>query len=134
MSTPRSTVVYDGECRFCISQVERIKSMDRDNQFDYMPRQAPEFAARFPALKAMDLEEGMRFVDPDGNIFIAADAVYQIARRLPGPRLIAWLYLIPGLKQIAQLVYRLIAANRKRLGKTCENNVCKVGAEPDAKV
>ncbi len=130
MSAEKTTIVYDGECQFCIAQVGQIKRMDRDRQFDYMPRQSPDLDQRFPALKAMDLEQGMRVVDQAGRIYIAADAVYEIAKRLPGPRMIAWLYRVPVLKQIAQRTYKWVASNRKKLGRTCDDNACKLSA-PD---
>ena len=122
----KSTIVYDGECRFCIDQVERVKRMDRGGQFEYIPRQSPEVNKRFPALQTINFEEGMRVVDDSGRIFVGADAVHQIARRLPGTRMFAWLYHLPILKQIARQTYKWVAANRKRLGETCENNACKL--------
>lgn len=126
MSGKKTTIVYDGECHFCIEQVGKIKRMDRERQFDYLPRQSPDLDRRFPALKTMNFEEGMRVVDPEGSIYIGADAVFQIARRLPGTRMIAWLYHVPVLKQFARRTYKWIAANRKKLGRTCEDNACKL--------
>ena len=128
MSLCKATIVYDGECPFCIKQVKSIQDMDHNDCFDYVPRQAPELVTCFPTLKEMDFEEGMRLVDPNGCIYVGADAVYQIARRLPKARLIAWLYCIPVCKQIAQILYRWIAVNRKRLGQTCRAEPSKISA------
>ncbi|MBY0357217.1 MAG: DUF393 domain-containing protein [Candidatus Obscuribacterales bacterium] len=122
----KGTIVYDGSCRFCLAQIERIKSWDQYKLFAYLPRQDPSLASRFPFLSEMNLEEGMRLVTSDNSVYVGADAVYQIARRLPRARFIAWLYLLPICKQIAQLAYALIAANRQRLGKTCKNNACEM--------
>lgn len=121
----QTTIVYDGTCSFCVEQVDRIRKMDRFERFGYLSSQDPDLPTRFPFLKEMNLEEGMRLVTKENKVYVGADAVYEIARHLPGPNLIAWLYLLPGCKQIAQLIYVWIASNRKRLGKTCENELCK---------
>ena len=126
MSLDKATIVYDGECSFCIKQIKSIQNMDHNGCFDYITRQAPELITRFPALNEMDFEEGMRLVEPRGYIHVGADAIYQIARRLPKARLIAWLYCLPVCKQIARIVYRWIAANRKRLGQTCHASSCQL--------
>ncbi len=121
----KATIVYDGSCSFCIEQIGRIRHMDRSSHFDYLSSHDSQLSSRFPFLKEMNLEEGMRLVTGKNEVYVCADAVYEIAKHLPGPNLIAWLYLLPGCKQVARQIYSWIAANRKRLGKTCENQLCK---------
>src|ERR1700688_608042 len=125
MNLQKPIVIYDGECRFCIDQVRRIKQMDMLHQLEYIPRQDPTADLRFPMLRTIDFDKGMRLLTADGNNYAGADAVYQIARRLPATRPIAWLYCIPGINQIAKLIYTWIARNRKRLGQTCDDASCK---------
>jgi len=122
----RDVLVYDGKCHFCVNQIDRIRSMGGDAYFEYLPRQSHEFEQRFPALKSMDFEEGMRYIDSDGAVYIGADAVYQIARRLPLTSWFAWAYNLPVCKPLARAIYKWIAANRKRLGKTCEGGACVI--------
>lgn len=122
----KAVIIYDGDCPFCISQIKRIQNLDPNNLFEYMARQQAEAEERFPILKSVDFNQGMRLITSDGHTFSGADAVYQIARRLPLTRFIAWVYCIPGIKQIAQLIYAWIAFNRQRLGKTCQDSLCKV--------
>lgn len=126
MPERKIAIVYDGECTFCIDQIERIKTMDRDECFEYIPRQVPDLDERFPVLKDMNFEEGMRLIDNEGRVHVGADAVYQIGKRLPGVKLVAWAYVLPGIKQIVRLGYKWVAANRKRLGRTCENKACRL--------
>lgn len=128
-TAPRDTVIYDGNCHFCIKQVERIKELDTGNSLDYCPRQSEDLHGRFPELKDMNFEEGMRFVSKKRQIYVGADAVYQIATKLPGIALIAWIYLLPGINQVAKLIYSWIAANRQRLGQNCQNNACSTGSQ-----
>jgi predicted DCC family thiol-disulfide oxidoreductase YuxK len=122
----KPVVIYDGECPFCIRQIERFKSLDPNNQFDYVPRQQPGVEDRFPILAHSDFDTGMRYIDINGKVEVGADAVYQIARRLPLFRPVAWIYRLPVCKQIVRLVYAWVAANRKRLGQTCENGACNI--------
>ncbi len=128
----KSIVVYDGDCRFCCRQVERIRRWDTRAQLEYVTRQQPELIERMPALADADFNTGMRLITLDGTIHVGADAVYQIARRLPRWRRIVWVYRVPVIHALARLVYAWIAANRLRLSRTCEEGACKLppGATP----
>jgi predicted DCC family thiol-disulfide oxidoreductase YuxK len=123
---PRPVIVYDGECPFCRKQVDRIRSRDVRDQFEYLPRQSASLTDRFPILAEADFNTGMRLVLPDGQVHVGADAVYQIARRLAGWRRIAWLYRVPVLHALARRIYGWIAANRQRLGQDCSDASCHV--------
>ena len=122
----KSIVVYDGGCRFCCRQVERIRRRDTRAQFEYVPRQQPELIERIPALADADFNTGMRLVTLDGTIHVGADAVYQIARHLPRWRWIVWVYRMPVIHVLARLVYAWIAANRLWLSRTCDEGACKL--------
>jgi predicted DCC family thiol-disulfide oxidoreductase YuxK len=126
-SETKPTIIYDGECRFCIARVNNVRSLDKNDRFDYLPRQNPLSESRFPQIRGVSLEDGLLLVQPgDPKIYVAADAVYEIIKELPGLKLIAPLYHVPGIKQLVQLGYRLVAMNRRRLGQVCDNGVCKL--------
>ena len=57
-----------------------------------------------------------KLITPDDDVHVGADAAYQIARRLPCWRRIAWLYKVPGIHWLTRAVYAWIAANRQSLG------------------
>lgn len=126
MQQHKPAVIYDGACPFCIQHIERFKRMDVDAQFEYVPRQQPGLEERFPVLASSDFNTGMRYIGADGKVFVGADAVYQICKRLPAFRPVAWLYPLPGFNQISRAVYAWVAANRKRLGQTCDSDACKI--------
>ncbi len=119
-SLHRATLVYDGTCRFCRSQIDFIRRSDRENSFTFVPAQSPDLLSRFPVLKREELASGLRLIDAGGTVFRGADAVHEIARRLTGWRRLAWLYRVPGLRQIFRAVYRWIAARRYRLAGPCD--------------
>ena len=119
-----ATVIYDGDCQFCCRWVDRMRACDEQQQLQFIPRQSPESERRFPQIKDIALDEGILFVEPSGTVHVAADAMYQIGKRLPGWRSIAWLYRIPVIKQATQVAYRSVAINRKHLG--CNSDHCKL--------
>ena len=122
----RPVIVYDGDCPFCRKQIIRIHQRDVSEQFEYLPRQTPGLTNRFPRLTEGDFNTGMRLVMQDGEIHVGADAVYHIARRLPVWRWLAWLYRIPVLHRLMRRTYGWIAANRRRLARTCEDGACRL--------
>ena len=112
----RPVIVYDGECGFCQGQVARIRRWDRRDAFEYVPRQTVGLVERFPVLASGDFETGMRLICRPDKVYVGADAVYEIARRLRGPRLIAWVYRVPLVHWTCRRMYAWVAANRARLG------------------
>ena len=121
----KDVVVYDGACRFCRQQIDRIQRWDRAGRFEYVPRQTPDLEDRFPQLKEGDFNTGMRLVAVSGNVFVGADAVYQITRQLPRWRRLSWLYRVPGIHGLSRWMYARIAARRLQLGKSCDNQACE---------
>ncbi len=120
----KPALIYDGECSFCLRQIERIKHRDREAGFEYLPRLTPGLEERFPRLAEGDFNSGMRLIMPDGTIHVGADAVYQVARHLPGWRRLAWLYRLPGLHGLARLAYGWVAARRSSLGPASTDDSC----------
>lgn len=119
-------VIYDGDCAFCRESVERLKRRDVAGVFEFTPWQADHIEDRFPQLRSASLDEGMRLIEPDGSVYVGADAAHRIARELPRWRRFAWLYRLPGMSWLARKVYAWIAARRHRLGRTCEHGACEL--------
>ena len=113
-------IVYDGECSFCLRQVERMRRRDVDGLFEMIPRQEPGLTERFSQLLEGDFNRGMRLIRPDGRVLVGADAIYGIARRLRRWRWFAWLYRVPLLHGLCKWGYGWIAANRNKLGRKCD--------------
>ncbi|MBX9879389.1 MAG: DUF393 domain-containing protein [Candidatus Obscuribacterales bacterium] len=124
MKQHKIAIVFDDSCQFCRNQIKKIKSMDPANQFDYVPRSAPDLVSRFPILKEMNFDSGMRLITTDNHVYVGADAIHQIARHLPATKSFAWLYQLPIINQVCKLVYKWIAANRKKLAGSCDTGTC----------
>ncbi len=119
----RAVIVYDDACGFCGRQMEWIRSRDRAGEFEFVGRSEPGLLDRFPQLAEQSLLTGLRLIDRSGRVHIGADAVYRIARRLRGWRLLALLYRVPGLRALARWAYSIVAARRAALSRGCERPV-----------
>ncbi|MCG3178156.1 MAG: hypothetical protein BIFFINMI_00479 [Phycisphaerae bacterium] len=122
----RPVVVYDGDCAFCRGQVDRMRRRDPGGIFEYVPRCQERLEERFRQIVEGDFNSGMRLIEPDGRVYVAADAVFHIARRLRGWRRLAWLYRVPLLHALFRWGYALVAKNRHRLARGCEEGTCKL--------
>ena len=113
----QGVVIYDGACPFCKARMEWLQEADRENSFEFIPWQSEERKERFPSLQGESLEEGVRLVLPDGNIVVGADAAWEILRRLPRWRWVAFLYRVPGFHRLGQWFYEWVAEHRYYLGE-----------------
>lgn len=118
----KPTIVYDGQCRFCLKQIERIRRRDRRGRFDYRARQEAGLEQEFPQITQGDFNTGLRLIETDGSVHVGADGVYHIARGLPRLWMAAWLYRVPGLKQVFRGIYAWIARNRFKLAGKCDDS------------
>ena len=117
-------IIYDGECRFCLWSVGRIRRAAREGQFEFVPRQQPGLDERFPILAQSDFNTGLRLMHTDGTVHVGADGVYEIYRRLTPYHLVAWIYRLPLFKQAFRLGYALVARNRHRFGRIGPDSAC----------
>lgn len=121
------TLLYDGTCRFCVAQAQRLKRMGGAG-LRAESAYAEGVRDRFPMLPppGPDGKVGeLKFVDDRGHMSGGAEA---IARALmTGRGLTAWLapvYFVPGVRHLANAVYRAVAKRRYRLSGTCDD--CRI--------
>jgi len=67
-------LIWDGECAFCRLWIERWREITA-GKVDYAPYQ--EVADRFPEISREEFTRAMALVEPDGETFFAAEAVYR---------------------------------------------------------
>lgn len=119
------TLIYDGDCRFCRRFVRLLERWDRRGRLRAVPFQSAAELALLPPIARASLEQAMHLVSPDGVVLAGAAAAPAILRLLPGGRLLAWTFRIPGVPAFAEVVYRSVARNRHRLG--CGSSTCERG-------
>ena len=121
-------VIFDGQCRFCRRQVERIFRADSGGRLAFVSLHDPLVAERWPDLSHDQLMNEMTIIDRRGKRHGGAGAFKYLTRRLPRWWALAPIMHFPGVMPIARWAYRQIAKRRYRWGKidSCEDGSCAV--------
>lgn len=127
----RTVVLYDGHCRFCSSQVDTLRKMARKGAIDPVSFQDEGVLEQFPGVTYDECMRAMQLVTPDGRVYSGFEAAVRAVatRRVLGK--LAFIYYVPIIKQLCDLVYWVIARNRYRLAgkQPCEDGTCSIHAE-----
>lgn len=120
-------LIYDGQCKFCVAGAGRLARWMGRVDVELLDFQRPGALDRFPGLTHADCMKAMRLVTPDGRVYYGFEAAVRAfaTRRVVGA--VAYLYYVPGLRQLLDWLYARVAANRYRLmGKAgaCEGGAC----------
>ena len=108
-------VFYDEECGYCRWSVAQLLRFDRDQRLRLIAIQSPE-GERLLADVAPELRlASAHLIDGDGQLFSGGDAAAPIAAALP--RLAPTAPLLGRLSGPVNASYKLIAANRERIGR-----------------
>jgi predicted DCC family thiol-disulfide oxidoreductase YuxK len=121
-------VIYDGHCKFCTAQVQRLASWDRGDRLAFLSLHDPITRERFPDLTHDQLMQQMYVIDRSGTRHGGASALRYLTRRLPSLWFLAPLLHIPFTLPIWQWLYRRLAERRYRLrgGDPCHDGSCPV--------
>jgi len=107
---PNPLMLWDGECHFCKRWIERWREITA-GKVDYATYQ--EAAERFPEIPIDQFKRSVVFIEPDGEAFVAAEAVYRSLRYRSARKWLAWSYdHVPGFAAISETGYKFIARNR----------------------
>lgn len=122
------TLLYDGTCRFCTAQAQRLRCFGR-GRVQVESAYAPGVRERFPMLP-LDETSGMmgeiKLVDADGRVLGGAAAIARTVEIGGGPLgLLARLYRVWPVRPLADAGYRIIARNRYRISGTCDDGTCE---------
>jgi predicted DCC family thiol-disulfide oxidoreductase YuxK len=108
-------LIWDGECDFCRLWIERWQEITTGN-VDYATYQ--QAAHQFSEIPVEQFRRTMAFIEPDGETFLAAEAVYRSLRYRSSRRWLAWSYNhVPGFAAISEIAYKFVAHHRG-LGST----------------
>lgn len=115
-------VIWDGECNFCRSQVERLRRFDSANRLTYLSLHDPRVAARYPDLSYQQLMDQLWVVTEDGRRFGGADAGRYLSRKLPTLWWLLPLLHLPGTMPLWRWLYAKVAQRRYKIsGKACDD-------------
>jgi lipase maturation factor 1 len=112
---PNPLMIWDGECHFCKRWIERWREITA-GKVDYATYQ--EAAARFPEIPVEQFQRAVAFIEPNGEAFFAAEAVYRSLGYRSSRKCLVWSYdHVPGFAAISETAYKFIARHRS-LGST----------------
>ena len=112
---PNPLMIWDGECHFCKRWIERWREITA-GKVDYATYQ--EAAARFPEIPVEQFQRAVALIEPDGEAFFAAEAVYRSLGYRSSRKWLVWSYdHVPGFAAISETAYKFIARHRS-LGST----------------
>lgn len=120
-------VIWDGECNFCRSQVERLNKWD-SGKLSYISLHDPRVAELCPDLTHQQLMDQMWVLTSDRTSkFGGADAARYLSRRLPKLWWLFPLLHLPATMPLWRWIYRQIAKRRYKIsGRNCDSGTCKI--------
>jgi predicted DCC family thiol-disulfide oxidoreductase YuxK len=130
----RAVVLFDGNCRFCTAQARRLtrrfpKTLVAENFQDAAV--LGRYEARGVTYERCMKE--MQLVAPGGRVYGGAEAVARILiRAVPVLGLGAFFYYVPGVRQITNALYRMVAKYRYRIAakkEPCKDGTCSLHVE-----
>lgn len=122
----RDTVLYDGQCRFCRSQIAILRRSDLGGSLRFTSLHDPSVAVDFPELAYDDLLQQMYVVSRAGQARGGAVAVRYLSRKLPLLWPMAALLHLPGSLPLWKALYAFVARHRLRIAGRCDDGTCRI--------
>jgi lipase maturation factor 1 len=108
---PKPLLIFDGACHFCRRWIERWRELTA-GRIEYAAFQ--EVAGRFPEIPPETFERAVQFIETDGTVFSAAEAVFRSLGHKRGRKWMIWYYeRVPGFAALTEAAYRLVARHRR---------------------
>jgi predicted DCC family thiol-disulfide oxidoreductase YuxK len=123
---PRDTVLYDGHCRFCRSQIALLRRCDPTGRLAFTSLHDPSVAGDFPEIPPESLEQQMYVVDRHGRARGGAAAVRYLSRRLVLLWPLAVPLHVPGSMPLWNWLYAFVARRRMLIAGSCQDGTCRL--------
>jgi len=129
ISAVQSKIIYDGNCRFCLSSVKKLKTMDlyaAGTYVDFQQLNEEQISGLSPQLTKEKCLSQLYLIEPNGRLFGGFDVFRRICFVMPMLYPLILLFYFPGMGLIGPAVYKFIAKNRYlfHFNKTCQGNSC----------
>ncbi len=122
----RDIFIFDGQCNFCRSQVERLRRWD-SGKLAYISLHDSRISKICPTLSHEQLMRQMWLVTASGDQHGGADAARVLSRQLPKLFWLMPLLHIPFSMPLWRWIYSKVAASRYRIsGRTCDGDTCSI--------
>ncbi len=111
---PERILIYDGQCRLCVTAKEGLERLGMDGDVRFVQYQSEEAACHLGGDYRPGRPDVAFLVDQDGKISRGLDAFLPLVPGLPGGRVLVALLRMPLMRPLAYLAYRLVARYRYR--------------------
>ena len=108
-------LIYDAQCRLCVTAKEGLEQAGNREGVRFVPYQSEEAASRLGQEYRPGRPGVAYLVDEKDRISRGLDAFLQLLPGLPGGRVVHTMMKIPLIKPLAYLLYRLVAHYRYRV-------------------
>jgi predicted DCC family thiol-disulfide oxidoreductase YuxK len=115
MTPPQRTLIYDDQCRLCVTAKGGIERMGAPHDVRWVPYQSEEAARCLGKNYQSGRPDAAFLIEADGTITKGLDAFVPLLPGLRGGWLLLALWRVPPLRPLAYLLYRVIARYRYRL-------------------
>jgi len=105
------TLVFDGACGFCTRSVRLLNALDRDRRVRAVPFQKGGVPASV-GLTVEECEATAWAIAADGGRYRGAEAANAAVATALGTAVPLLVYSLPGVRQLQDFVYYLVASNR----------------------
>lgn len=111
---PDRLLIYDGQCRLCMTAKEGIEQLGVLEDIRFVPYQSREAATRLGGAYQAGRPDAAFLVEVDGTVTKGLDAFVPLLPGLRGGWILLALWRVPLLRPIAYALYRVIARYRYR--------------------
>ncbi len=117
-------LLFDGDCAFCRAAAGRLLRWIPAGAVEPRSFREPGTLAHFSGLSSARCEQALQLVREDGEVFAGLDGAVE-ALRHGRFHWLAFAYRLPGVRQLADALYRLVARIRFRIhGRACVSGSC----------
>ena len=109
------TLIYDGQCRLCVTAREGLERLGVDSGVRFVPYQSEEAACRLGSDYQPGRPDVAFLLERDGTVKRGLDAFLPLLPGLRGGRMLHAVLRVPLIRPIADLAYRLVARYRYTL-------------------
>jgi predicted DCC family thiol-disulfide oxidoreductase YuxK len=113
----KQIVLYDDGCPMCTFQMKVLSWLDWFDVLALTPLSDPRAQEVAPQLTREDLLEAIHCVTPERRIYRGARCIRFVGMRLPLLVPVALFLWIPGVIQIAEIIYQWVSRNRLLLSR-----------------
>lgn len=110
-------VLYDQDCPLCTFQMRVLTWLDWRNCLALVPLSSPRAQSAAQSLSAEELRAAIHCITREGRIHRGARCIRFVGMRLPALVPVGLFLWIPGVIQIAEIIYRWVSRNRHVLSR-----------------